>query len=135
MAAVLKHCLYTPRAPIRHGIYSQVVVVDRTVYISGQVGMDVTSGLLVEGGVENQAKQALINMEEILKAAGCSYNNVVKVTLLLADINDYMKVTSVYNTFFSRNLPASTAYQVSALPRGGLVEMEAIAVLGPISDS
>ncbi|XP_028978783.1 2-iminobutanoate/2-iminopropanoate deaminase [Esox lucius] len=135
MAAIQKHCPYTPKAPVRQGIYSQVVLVDRTMYISGQLGMDVTTGLLVEGGVENQAKQALINMGEILKAAGCTYDNVIKITLLLADINDYVNINSVYKTFFSKNFPAKTTYQVAALPRGGLVEMEAIAVLGPMSDS
>ncbi|XP_033831342.1 2-iminobutanoate/2-iminopropanoate deaminase isoform X2 [Periophthalmus magnuspinnatus] len=135
MASVRRQFPYTPKAPIRQGIYSQAVVVDRTMYISGQIGMDVASGQLVEGGVQVQARQALINMGEILKAAGCDYKNVVKTTVLLADINDFNNVNEVYKSFFSCNFPARAAYQVAALPRGALVEIEAIAVLGPISDS
>uniref|UniRef100_A0A8B9R9A9 2-iminobutanoate/2-iminopropanoate deaminase n=1 Tax=Astyanax mexicanus TaxID=7994 RepID=A0A8B9R9A9_ASTMX len=113
----------------------QAVVVDRTMYISGQLGMDTASGQLVAGGVQAQAKQALINMGEILKAAGCGYENVVKTTVLLADMNDFNNVNEVYKQFFSRNFPARAAYQVAALPRGGLVEIEAVAVLGPITDA
>lgn len=97
--------------------------------------MDVASGKLVDGGVQAQAKQALVNTGEILKAAGCDYSNVVKTTVLLADINDFNNVNEVYKTFFSSKFPARAAYQVAALPRGGLVEIEAIAVLGPLSDS
>ncbi|KAF7211075.1 2-iminobutanoate/2-iminopropanoate deaminase isoform X5 [Nothobranchius furzeri] len=135
MASVGKQIIYTPKAPVRQGIYSQAVVVDRTMYVSGQIGMDVASGQLVDGGVQAQARQALVNMGEILKAAGCNYDNVVKTTVLLKDINDFNSVNEVYKTFFSSNFPARAAYQVAALPRGGLVEIEAVAVLGPPSDS
>ncbi|XP_058610542.1 2-iminobutanoate/2-iminopropanoate deaminase isoform X2 [Onychostoma macrolepis] len=134
MASIQRKIPYTPKAPIRQGIYSQAVLVDRTMYISGQIGMDV-GGQLVTGGVQAQAKQALINMGEILKAAGCGYENVVKTTVLLADINDFNNVNDVYKQFFKSNFPARAAYQVAALPRGGLVEIEAIAVLGPITDA
>lgn len=103
-------------------------------YVSGQLGMDPASGQLVAGGVKNEAKQALVNMGEILKAAGCDYNNVVKTTVLLADINDFNDVNDIYRQFFQNNFPARAAYQVSALPRGGRVEIEAVAVLGPITE-
>uniref|UniRef100_A0A3Q3XEJ4 Uncharacterized protein n=1 Tax=Mola mola TaxID=94237 RepID=A0A3Q3XEJ4_MOLML len=136
MATLRRQIPYTPKAPVRQGIYSQAVVVDRTMYISGQLGLDVASGQLVEGGVQAQAKQVtLIFIHTILKAAGCDYTNVVKTTVLLADINDFNGVNEVYKTFFSSNFPARAAYQVAALPRGGRVEIEAIAVLGPLSDS
>ncbi|XP_061904580.1 2-iminobutanoate/2-iminopropanoate deaminase-like isoform X1 [Entelurus aequoreus] len=135
MAMICRQITYTTKAPVRQGIYSQAVLVDRTLYISGQLGMDVASGQLVDGGVQAQAKQALVNMGEILKASGCDYTNVVKTTVLLADINDFNAVNEVYKTFFSSNFPARAAYQVAALPRGGLVEIEAVAVLGPLSDS
>ncbi|XP_055075935.1 2-iminobutanoate/2-iminopropanoate deaminase isoform X2 [Paramisgurnus dabryanus] len=135
MSAIIRKIIHTAAAPGAIGPYSQAVVVDRTMYISGQLGMDVLSGQLVAGGVQAQAKQALINMGEILKAAGCGYENVVKTTVLLADINDFNNVNEVYKQFFTCNFPARAAYQVSALPRGGLVEIEAIAVLGPITDS
>ncbi|XP_005917590.1 2-iminobutanoate/2-iminopropanoate deaminase isoform X2 [Haplochromis burtoni] len=135
MSALNRRIVNTASAPSAIGPYSQAVIVDRTMYISGQLGMDVASGKLVDGGVQAQAKQALINIGEILKAAGCDYSNVVKTTVLLADINDFNNVNEVYKTFFSSKFPARAAYQVAALPRGGLVEIEAIAVLGPLSDS
>ncbi|XP_012691562.1 2-iminobutanoate/2-iminopropanoate deaminase-like isoform X1 [Clupea harengus] len=135
MDAIIRKIPYTCKAPIRQGIYSQAVVVDRTMYISGQLGMDTASGQLVPGGVQAQAKQALTNMGEILKAAGCGYENVVKTTVLLADMNDFNNVNEVYKQFFSSNFPARAAYQVAALPRGGLVEIEAVAVVGPITQA
>ncbi|XP_041933565.1 2-iminobutanoate/2-iminopropanoate deaminase-like isoform X1 [Alosa alosa] len=135
MDAIRRKIPYTPKAPIRQGIYSQAVVVDRTMYISGQLGLDTASGQLVPGGVQAQAKQALTNMGEILKAAGCGYENVVKTTVLLADMNDFNNVNEVYKQFFSSNYPARAAYQVAALPRGGLVEIEAVAVVGPITNA
>ncbi|XP_073406578.1 2-iminobutanoate/2-iminopropanoate deaminase isoform X1 [Dendrobates tinctorius] len=113
---------------------SQAVVVDKTMYVSGQLGMDPASGQLVPGGVKNEAKQALVNMGEILRSAGCDYSNVVKTTVLLADINDFNDVNDIYKQFFQNNYPARAAYQVAALPRGGRVEIEAIAVLGPITE-
>ncbi|XP_067282153.1 2-iminobutanoate/2-iminopropanoate deaminase isoform X1 [Pseudorasbora parva] len=135
MSAVIRKIIHTAAAPAAIGPYSQAVLVDRTMYISGQLGMDVVSGQLVAGGVQAQAKQALINMGEILKAAGCGYENVVKATVLLVDINDFNNVNDVYKQFFKSNFPARAAYQVAALPRGGLVEIEAVAVLGPITDA
>ncbi|XP_041868324.1 2-iminobutanoate/2-iminopropanoate deaminase isoform X1 [Melanotaenia boesemani] len=135
MSALNKKIIHTTSAPAAIGPYSQAVVVDRTMYISGQVGLDVASGQLVDGGVKAQANKALANMGEILKSAGCDYNNVVKTTVLLKDINDFNCVNEVYKQFFSSNFPARAAYQVAALPRGGLVEIEAVAVLGPLSDS
>ncbi|KAG7500119.1 hypothetical protein JOB18_009498 [Solea senegalensis] len=117
MSTLNRKIVNTPSAPAAIGPYSQAVVVDRTMYISGQLGMDAASGQLVDGGVQAQAKQALVNMGEILKAAGCDYSNVVKTTVLLADINDFNSVNEVYKTFFSSNFPARAAYQVAALPR------------------
>ncbi|KAK1173265.1 2-iminobutanoate/2-iminopropanoate deaminase isoform X1 [Acipenser oxyrinchus oxyrinchus] len=114
---------------------SQAVVVDRTMYVSGQIGMDPVSGQLVSGGVLEEAKQALTNMGEILKSAGCDYNNVVKTTVLLADMNDFNGVNDVYKQFFKINFPARAAYQVAALPRGARVEIEAIAAVGSITDA
>ncbi|XP_063041451.1 2-iminobutanoate/2-iminopropanoate deaminase-like isoform X1 [Engraulis encrasicolus] len=135
MAQIQRKIPYTPKAPIRQGIYSQAVVVDRTMYISGQLGLDTASGQLVEGGVQAQAKKALDNMGQILKAAGCDYGNVVKTTVLLADMNDFNSVNEVYKHYFSSNYPARAAYQVAALPRGGLVEIEAVAAVGTITDA
>ncbi|KAM4026953.1 2-iminobutanoate/2-iminopropanoate deaminase isoform 4-T4 [Anomaloglossus baeobatrachus] len=111
MAAVVRRIVCSAKAPAAIGPYSQAVVVDKTMYVSGQIGMDPASGQLVPGGVKNEATQALVNMGEILKAAGCDYTNVFKC-----------------------NYPARAAYQVAALPRGGRIEIEAIAILGPITE-
>ncbi|KAM9798377.1 2-iminobutanoate/2-iminopropanoate deaminase-like [Neosynchiropus ocellatus] len=135
MAALIRRIVNTAKAPAAIGPYSQAVVVDRTMYISGQLGMDPSNGQLVDGGVQAQTRQALVNMGEILKAADCSYENVVKTTVLLADMNDFNNVNDIYKQFFSSNFPARAAYQVAALPRGGLVEIEAVAVLGPLTNS
>ncbi|XP_034029728.1 2-iminobutanoate/2-iminopropanoate deaminase-like isoform X2 [Thalassophryne amazonica] len=135
MAAIIRRIVSTSKAPAAIGPYSQAVVVDRTMYISGQLGMNPADGQLVEGGVQAQTKQALVNMGEILKVAGCGYENVVKTTVLLADMNDFTTVNNIYKQFFSTNFPARAAYQVAALPRGGLVEIEAVAVLGPLTNS
>uniref|UniRef100_UPI00398F3CD4 2-iminobutanoate/2-iminopropanoate deaminase n=1 Tax=Pristiophorus japonicus TaxID=55135 RepID=UPI00398F3CD4 len=134
MAALVRRIISTSKAPGAIGPYSQAVLVDRTVYISGQLGMDPATGQLVDGGATQETKQALINMGEILKAANCDYNNVVKTTVLLADIGDFNSVNEVYKQYFKTNFPARAAYQVAALPRGGRVEIEAVAVLGPIVD-
>ncbi|XP_069778655.1 2-iminobutanoate/2-iminopropanoate deaminase isoform X2 [Narcine bancroftii] len=133
--AMTRVLVYTPKSPVRLGIYSQAVVVDRTMYISGQLGMDPATGQLVSGGTSQEAKQALINMGEILKAANCDYDNVVKTTVLLTDINEFNCFNEVYKQYFRSNFPARAAYQVAALPRGGRVEIEAVAVLGPIMNA
>lgn len=132
MSALVRKVISTVKAPAAIGPYSQAVLVDRTIYISGQIGMDPASGQLVPGGVVEEAKQALTNMGEILKAAGCDFTNVVKTTVLLADINDFSTVNDIYKQYFQGNFPARAAYQVAALPKGGRVEIEAIAIQGPL---
>ncbi|XP_068180074.1 2-iminobutanoate/2-iminopropanoate deaminase-like [Antennarius striatus] len=135
MAALIRRIISTTKAPAAIGPYSQAVLVDRTLYISGQLGMCPTSGELVEGGVQAQTRQALANMGEILKAAECGFENVVKATVFLADMNDFTNVNTVYKEFFKSNYPSRAAFQVAALPKGGLVEIEAIAVLGPLTNA
>ena len=82
------------------------MLVDRTIYISGHLGMDPASGQLVPGRVAEDTKQALTNMGEILKAAGCNFTNVVKTTVLLADINDFNTVNNIYKQYFQSSFPA-----------------------------
>ncbi|XP_051826864.1 2-iminobutanoate/2-iminopropanoate deaminase [Antechinus flavipes] len=135
MSSLIKKVISTAKAPGAIGPYSQAVLVDKTMYISGQLGMDPASGQLVSGGVAEEAKQALINIGEILKAGGCDYTNVVKTTVLLADINDFNAVNEIYKQYFKSSFPARAAYQVAALPKGGRVEIEAVAVAGLPSKS
>ncbi|XP_004402420.1 2-iminobutanoate/2-iminopropanoate deaminase [Callorhinus ursinus] len=133
MASLIRKVISTAKAPGAIGPYSQAVLVDRTVYISGQLGMDPASGQLVPGGVAEEAKQAFTNLGEILKAASCDFTNVVKTTVLLADMNDFNTVNEVYKQYFKGSFPARAAYQVAALPKGGRVEIEAVAVQGPLT--
>ncbi|XP_051015420.1 2-iminobutanoate/2-iminopropanoate deaminase [Acomys russatus] len=133
MSSIIRKVISTTKAPAAIGAYSQAVLVDRTVYVSGQLGIDPSTGQLVPGGAGEEAKQALKNLGEILKAAGCDFTNVVKTTVLLADINDFSTINEIYKMHFQGNLPARAAYQVAALPRGGRIEIEAVAVQGPFT--
>ncbi|XP_014676366.1 PREDICTED: ribonuclease UK114-like [Priapulus caudatus] len=131
---VVRRIIQTANAPQAIGPYSQAVQVNRTLYISGCLGMEAATGNMVSGGVVPEADQALINMGEILKAAGCSFNNVIKTTVLFADINDFAKVNEVYKKYFTQHCPARVAYQVANLPKAGRVEIEAVAEIGDIED-
>ena len=123
----------TPTAPAAVGPYSQAVSTGddagAQVFISGQIPLVPATGQLVEGDIQAQARQSLTNIGEILKAASLSFADVVKTTVLLADINDFVAVNEVYAQFFTGPvLPAREAFGVAALPKGARVEIEAIAV-------
>jgi len=131
---IVRKIISTSKAPAAVGPYSQAVQVNETLYISGQIGFIPETMNIVDGGAASETDQALKNMGEILKAAGSSYKNVVKTTVLLKDINDYAAVNEVYSKYFSDARPARAAYQVAALPKGANVEIEAIAVIGELTD-
>ncbi|XP_064010109.1 2-iminobutanoate/2-iminopropanoate deaminase [Pogoniulus pusillus] len=135
MTSLVKKIISTAKAPASLAPYSQAVLVDRTMYISGQIGIEPSTGQLVSGGTKEEAKQALKNMGEILKAAGCDYGNVVKTTVLMADMKDFNDINDIYKQFFKANFPARAAYQVAALPKGARVEIEAVAIQGPLQDA
>ena len=118
----------TQNAPAAIGPYSQAIEANGTVYVSGQLGIDPSTGNFTEGGAVAQARQSLTNISNILKEAGMSMKNVVKVTVLLADINDFAAVNEIYKDFFEAPFPARSAFAVAALPKGGKIEIEAIAV-------
>ena len=118
----------TQNAPAAIGPYSQAIEANGTVYVSGQLGIDPATGNFAEGGAVAQARQSLTNISNVLKEAGLSMKNVVKVTVLLADINDFAAVNEIYKDFFEAPFPARSAFAVAALPKGGKIEIEAIAV-------
>lgn len=122
-----KIAVSTSNAPAALGPYSQAVVSGDMIFCSGQLGIDPATGVLVEG-VEAQAAQALENIEHVLAEAGATLDNVVKTTVLLADIADFAAVNEVYASKFDEPFPARSAFQVAAIPAGGLVEIEVIAV-------
>ena len=122
-----RRAVSTSSAPSAVGPYSQAIATDELVFCSGQVGLDPTSGELVDGGVETQTERALKNLEAVLDAAGCSLGDVVKTTCFLADIADFATFNAIYARFFPNPPPARSTFKVAALPKGALVEIEAVA--------
>ena len=118
----------TTAAPAAIGPYSQAIEGNGTVYVSGQLPINPATGQFAEGGIKEQARQSLTNIKNILAEAGMTMSNVAKVTVLLADINDFGAVNEVYAEFFEAPYPARSAFAVAALPKGGAIEIEAIAV-------
>lgn len=116
-------------APQAVGPYSLAVKAGKLIITAGQLGMDAETGKLVEGGIQAQTEKALQNLSAILTAAGASLSKVIKTTVFLQDISDFSAMNEIYARFFSENPPARSAVEVAALPKGGLVEIEAIAVL------
>ncbi len=118
----------TTNAPAAIGPYSQAIEANGTVYVSGQLPIVPETGEFAEGGIKAEARQSLTNMKNILEAEGLSMKNVVKVTVLLADMANFAAVNEVYAEFFEAPYPARSAFAVAALPKGGNIEIEAIAV-------
>ncbi len=116
-------------APKAIGPYSVAIATDNLVFVSGQLGIDAASGLIVEGGIQAQTRTALTNLRSVLASAGSSLEQVVKTTVFLTDMAQFAEMNAVYAEFFTSNFPARSAIQVAALPKGGIVEVEAIAVL------
>lgn len=123
-----KKVIKTDKAPGAIGPYSQAIEANGIVYISGQIPLDPQTGKLVEGGIKEQTHQVLKNIGAILEAAGCSYQNVVKSTCLLANMDDFKDMNEVYAKYYSENPPARAAYGVVKLPLGALIEIETIAI-------
>lgn len=124
-----KQIISTQHAPGAVGPYSQAVRIGDLVYTAGQIALVPQTGKLVEGGIEEQTRQVMKNLAAILEAAGTSLVNVVKTTIFLTDMNDFAKVNQVYGSFFDNAPPARSTVQVSALPLGAQIEIEAIAIL------
>ncbi len=123
----MKVAITSPHAPKAIGPYSQAVQVGPWVFCSGQLGMDPETGRLVPGGIEAQTRQALTNLKHVLEAAGASLDSVVKVTVFLKNMDDFARMNAVYAEFFQEPYPARAAVEVAALPKGALVEIEAVA--------
>jgi 2-iminobutanoate/2-iminopropanoate deaminase len=117
----------TSNAPTAIGPYSQAIAAGDLVFCSGQVGLDPETGELVTGGVEAEAERALRNLTAVLDAAGCTFDDVVKTTVFLADIGDFAAVNAVYGRFMPDPPPARSTFAVGALPKGARIEIEAIA--------
>ena len=123
-----REAIATQAAPAAVGPYSQAIKTGDFVFASGQLGLDTATGKLQEG-LEAQSRQALSNLEAVLDAAGASMADVVKTTIFLVDIGQFAEVNAIYGTAFPTPPPARSTVQVAALPLGGLVEIEAIALI------
>ena len=119
--------IYTPNAPAAIGPYSQAVQAGNMLFVSGQIPIDPATGSFAGEDITTQTRQSLTNVKNILEAAGYTLNDVVKTTVLLADIADFAAMNAVYAEYFTENKPARAAFAVKDLPRGALVEIEAIA--------
>ena len=122
-----KQAISSEHAPKALGPYSVANKAGEWVFCSGQLGLDPQTNEFALGGVEAETRQALKNLGHVLEAAGSSLENVVKTTVFLRDMADFPKMNAVYAEFFNGNYPARSTVQVAALPRGGAVEIEAIA--------
>lgn len=122
----MKQAITTDLAPEAIGPYSQAIETDNLIFVSGQLPVDRESGTMPES-IEAQAEQSLKNISYILEAAGSSMDKVVKTTVLLANMADFGKVNEVYAKFFNSPYPARACYEVAALPKSALIEIEAIA--------
>ena len=125
------HAISASTAPAAIGAYSQAVTTPDLVFVSGQLPIDPATGQITATNAADQARQSITNIAAILDAAGLGLKDVVKTTVLLADINDFAAVNDIYAEFFVTSpMPARSAFAVAALPRGALVEIEAIAYAG-----
>ncbi len=125
-----KKAVYSADAPAPIGPYSQAVRVGDWLFISGQIPVDPVNNEIAPGGIKAQTKQVLQNLQAILNAEGASLQNVVKTTIYLQDLDDFKAMNEVYAAYFTEPYPARATVEVAALPRGVLIEIEAIAYLG-----
>ena len=123
-----KNVVSSPDAPAALGPYSQAVRAGNTVYLSGQLGLDPKTGNMVDG-VEAQTHQVFRNLRAVAVAAGGTLDDIVKLSILMQDLADFAKVNTIMTEYFKQPYPARATYQVAALPKAGLIEIEGILVL------
>ena len=123
----MKKVISTEKAPAAIGPYSQAIRADKFVFVSGQLPIDPATGEFAGDDIAAQTRQSLTNIQNILASEGLTMANVVKTTVLLKNISDFGAMNEVYATFFENDCPARAAFEVAALPKAALVEIEAIA--------
>ncbi|WP_177504834.1 RidA family protein [Anaerosinus sp.] len=129
----MKKVVHSKCAPAAIGPYSQAIKSNGFLFVSGQIPINPESGEIVEGGVDVQTRQSLENLKAILNDAGIGFENVVKTTVFLKNINDFVAMNTVYANYFKEQCPARACVEVSNLPKGALVEIELIATMGEYS--
>jgi 2-iminobutanoate/2-iminopropanoate deaminase len=124
---MIKRIIQTEQAPAAIGPYSQAIRIGDFLYTSGQIALDPESGIFLSGEIEEETEQTLKNISAILQAGGVNFENVIKTTVYLSDLNDFTRMNQVYEKYFSKNKPARACVQVAALPKGAKIEIDAIA--------
>ena len=124
---MIKRIIQTEQAPAAIGPYSQAIRIGDFLYTSGQIALDPESGIFLSGEIEEETEQTLKNISAILQAGGLNFENVIKTTVYLSDLNDFTRMNQVYEKYFSKNKPARACVQVAALPKGAKIEIDAIA--------
>ena len=125
----MRKIVATDKAPAAIGPYAQANIIGNLVITSGQIPIDPATGNLVEGDIEVQTRQVFANLKAVLEAAGSSLDKIVKTTCFMDNMNDFAKMNEVYASFFSGDYPSRSAVEVAKLPKGALIEIEAIAYL------
>jgi 2-iminobutanoate/2-iminopropanoate deaminase len=120
----------TSLAPAAIGPYSQAIQTGNLLFLSGQIPLDPATGELVGGGIEAQARQVMSNLQAVLKAAGLDFTSLVKTTIYLVDLGNFAIVNGIYGECFGATPPARATVQVAALPKGALIEIDGVAVVG-----
>lgn len=123
----MKKIVNTPKAPAAIGPYSQAIEINGMIYTSGMIPINPENGQLVTGTIEEQAKQALSNLEALLTEAGSGLDRVIKTTVFIKDMDDFAEVNEVYGQYFTKDFPARSCVEVARLPKDVLIEIEAIA--------
>ncbi len=129
MVEEVKKAIATDLAPDAIGPYSQAVVAHGTLYLSGQIGLDPATAEMVEGGVGPQTRRVMENLKAVITGAGLAMESVVKTTVYLKDMSDFLEINAIYGEYFKEPYPARATVEVASLPKGALVEIDGVAVL------
>lgn len=126
---MIRRAISTTGAPVAIGPYSQAIAIEGLLFTAGQVALDPTTGVLVEGGIEPETERVMANVSAVLEAAGSSWGDVLKTTIFLVDMSDFTMVNAIYGRFMTDPPPARSTVAVAALPKGARIEVEVIARL------
>lgn len=125
----MKKVINAKKAPAPIGPYSQAIISKGTLYVSGQIPIDQSTGNLINSSIEEETRQVMINLGFILEAAGANYSNIIKCSIFIKDMTQFTKINSIYGEYFTENPPARETVEVSELPKGVNVEISCIAEL------
>lgn len=123
-----KKIIFTENAPKPIGPYNQAVLVGNTLYCSGQIALNPTTGEMIQDSIEAETNMVMKNVGEVLKAAGMDYSNIIKSSIFISDMNQFAQINQVYATYFKADFPARETVQVSSLPKDANVEISVVAV-------